>query len=113
MEANHYDQDKIELHYVLAMPGLAEVAKVGSFGRKKYGQWNYRAGMPWMKLAGSISRHLFDWINGHDKDAESGLNPLAHLIYDALMLLGYSYDHTELDDRYSKVHKSTNPGLPF
>jgi hypothetical protein len=100
MEAGHKDSGKTELQYILAMKGLDEVAKVGSFGAKKYDQWNYMAGMPWMKLAGSIARHLTDWIRGHDKDEESGLHPLAHLVYDALMLLEYDYRKVGKDDRY-------------
>ncbi len=99
-EAKHFDDGKPEIHYILAMPGLDEVAKVGTHGAKKYGQWNYRAGMPWMKLLGSCSRHLTSFILGEDKDPESGLSHLAHLIYDALMLLGYVKEHPNLDDRY-------------
>ena len=100
MSAKHFDKEKPELQYILSMPGLLEVAKVGSYGSKKYSQWNYRAGMPWMKLLGSCSRHLFQFINGEDTDPESGLAHLAHLCYNALMLLEYTTKHRELDDRY-------------
>jgi hypothetical protein len=111
-EALHKDDGKPEIHYILAMPGIKDVAMVGTFGRKKYGQWNYRAGMPWMKLCGSIARHLTDFIIGHDIDVESGLPTLAHLVYDGLMLLGYQYEHKGYDDRY-KVPKSPTDSLSF
>lgn len=107
MEAKHSDEGKIGLQYVLAMTGLNEVAKVGDFGAKKYGQWNYMSGMPWMKLLGSCSRHLASVIRGEDRDKESGLPHLAHLAYNALMLLEYYLNTKGTDDRYKA------PTLPF
>jgi hypothetical protein len=100
MEAGHKDEGKTELQYILAMEGLEQVAAVGTFGAKKYARWNYKAGMPWMKLGGSLSRHLRAWLMGEDMDPESGLPHLAHLIYDALMLLDYSNNHKDKDDRH-------------
>ncbi len=100
LEAKHFDDNKPELQYILAMPGLLEVAKVNNYGAGKYGQWNYRTGMPWMKLLGSCSRHLSSFICGEDLDPESGLAHLAHLCYNALMLLGYMKEHPKFDDRY-------------
>ena len=107
MEAKHLDDGKIGLQHVLAMRGLISVANVGDYGAKKYGQHNWRKGMPWMKLAGSCARHLYQFILGIDRDSESGLPHLAHLIYNALMLLEYEDTYKELDDRYkpSKEHK--------
>lgn len=99
-EAGHYDSGKIGLHFILAMPGLDKVALVGDYGAKKYDQWNYTKGMPWMKLLGSCSRHLTAFIRGEDLDKESQLPHLAHLAYNALMLLGYMECHKSLDDRY-------------
>lgn len=99
-EAKHLDDGKVGLQYVLSMPALEVVCKVGDFGAQKYGQWNYRKGMPWMKLLGSCSRHLVAFILGHDNDVESGLSHLAHLAYNALMLLGYVMENKGTDDRY-------------
>lgn len=101
--ASHHDNGKVGLQYILAMPGLSDVAAVGDFGAKKYEQWNYRKGMMWMKLLGSCSRHLTAFILGEDNDVESGLPHLAHLAYDALMLLGYMNEHKEMDDRFKPL----------
>ncbi len=109
--ALHFDDNKPELQYILAMPGLLEVARVNNYGAKKYGQWNYRLGMPWMELLGSSSRHLQAFIGGQDNDdhepeckegciKHSTLPHLAHLCYNALMLLGYMKEHPKLDDRF-------------
>lgn len=99
-EASHHDTGKIGLQFILAMPGLDQVAKVGDYGAKKYDQWNYVKGMPWTKLLGSCSRHLASFIRGEDLDKESGLPHLAHLAYNALILLGYMENHNALDDRF-------------
>lgn len=106
-EAGHKDEGKVALQYILFMDGLDDVARVGEFGAKKYTQYNYKAGMPWMKLAGSIARHLAAWIRGQDNDEESKLPHLAHIAYDALMLLDYARYHNDQDDRY--VSKGNGP----
>lgn len=100
MEAGHKDEGKVQFQYILAMPFFDEVAKVGTFGAAKYGQWNYKAGMPWMKLCGSMSRHLIAFIRGENNDTESGLSHLAHLAYDAAMVYSYIGRHDSLDDRW-------------
>lgn len=112
MEAKHSDEGKLGLQYILAMPGLKEVAKVGDFGAKKYGQWNYRAGMPWMKLLGSCSRHLISFINGEDLDPESACPHLAHLAYNALMLLEFMETKRAQDDRYVQ-NDTIGSDIPF
>lgn len=115
-EAKHLDAGKIGLQYVLAMPGLLEVAKVGDYGGAKYGnQFNYKKGMGWMKLLGSCSRHLASFIRGEDLDSESKLPHLAHLAYDTLMMLDYMENHRDKDDRYKAVAgtQSVNIVLPF
>jgi Domain of unknown function (DUF5664) len=104
VEASHLDEGKVQLQHILAMPGLDQVALVGEYGFRKYGdRWNYRKGMPWSKLLGSCSRHLAAFIRGQNLDNESGLPHLAHLAYDCLMLLEYMESHNAQDDRY-KTH---------
>jgi len=99
-EAKHLDEGKVRLQYILAMPGIDLVAAVGYYGFTKYGdRYNYRKGMPWMKLLGSCSRHLAAFIRGENRDTESQLPHLAHLAYDALMLLEYPGKFDHLDDR--------------
>jgi len=108
-EALHKDEGKIGYHYILAMPGLFWVAAVGDYGAIKYrDQFNYKKGMPWMKLIGSCSRHLIAFVRGEDNDKESGLPHLAHLAYDALMLLDYKENHIDLDDRYKDIPKRSS-----
>jgi len=111
-EAKHFDDNKPALQYLLAIEGLSEVARVGMFGAGKYGQFNYKDGMPWMKLAGSISRHLQAWILGEDYDHESKCHHIAHLVFDGLMLLDYWKRTKGNDDRYKELPKASS-NLPF
>jgi hypothetical protein len=99
-EASHKDEGKLALQYILAMKGLDDVARVGEFGAKKYSQWNYMVGGQYMRFLGSCSRHLTAFIRGEDRDAESGLPHLAHMIYDGLMLLEWAHRGVGTDDRY-------------
>jgi hypothetical protein len=99
-EAAHKDEGKTALQYVLVFKGLDEVAKVGEFGAKKYGQFNYMAGASYMRFLGSCVRHLTAYIRGEDLDPESGLSHLAHLIFDCLMVLEWGYRKVGNDDRY-------------
>jgi hypothetical protein len=105
-KALHKDDGKIALQFILAMEGIDDVAEVGMYGAKKYSQWNYKAGMPWMKLLGSCSRHLIAFIRGENLDPESQLPHLAHLAYNALMLLDYTRNHNDKDDRYKDLSSS-------
>ena len=98
-EARHDDTDKTALQYLLVFKGLDEVAKVGEFGAKKYGQFNYMAGSSYMRFLGSCTRHLTAFIRGEDLDSESGLNHLAHLVFDCLMLLEWVNRKVGTDDR--------------
>lgn len=111
-EAKHDDTGKVNLQFILAFKGLDEVARVGEFGACKYGQFNYKAGSGYMRFLGSCSRHLSAFIRGEDKDTESGLSHLAHLIFDCLMLLDWLDRGVGTDDRY-KESSGPDSALPF
>jgi hypothetical protein len=85
----HLDEGKprVDLVPVLA---LIEVGKVMAYGEKKYGQhnWSKHAGRwAWTQLTASALRHLYAWMTGEDNDQESGLNHLAHVLANIMMLL--------------------------
>jgi hypothetical protein len=116
-DAKHFDDGKLALQNILAMPGLDEVAKVGMYGAKKYGQWNYRGGSDFMRYLGSVVRHVTRYIRGESVDAESGLSHLAHAIYNLLILLGWELEGVGNDDRpcakLKPLSPSDNSSLPF
>lgn len=97
--AQHFDRDKLPLE--LVDPILSKsVAKVLQFGISKgYQKNNWRKGMEWSRVLGSLERHIADWKAGDTNDLESTLNHLAHAACDIMFLLYYERKFPELDDR--------------
>lgn len=93
------DSEKPRLE-LLSSIALTEIAKVLTFGAKKYDDHNWRQGFKWSRLLGAALRHLFAFIGGEDKDPETGLSHLAHLGCCVLFLLEHEVTHKDLDDRY-------------
>ncbi len=95
-----FDEGKVRISI---LPGLAleEVMKVGEFGAKKYGDLNYKKGMPVCKYINAAYRHIFkEWLfKGVDMDDESGLHHLAHGAWNVLAALDQMMTKPEYDDR--------------
>lgn len=108
-----YDQGKARISL---LPGRAieQVMKVGEMGAAKYGDHNYRLGMPVTKFLNAAFRHAFvEWLfKGVDNDPESGLPHLAHAAWNMLAALEQMLTMPEHDDRFSKsvpnpLHRGT------
>ena len=97
-EGVKFDKEKVRYDLVPVEPFL-ETVKVLTFGSIKYGDRNWELGMEWMRLAGSISRHLEAWKAGETYDPESGLHHMAHICCDAMFLNEYTRTHPEFDNR--------------
>lgn len=104
-QGSKFDQGKIRITII---PGIAiaEVMKVGEFGAKKYGDLNYKKGMPVSKYIDAAFRHIFIkwWWFGIDYDDESGLHHLAHGSWNVLAALEQMILKPELDNRH-KLNK--------
>jgi len=98
-EGRKLDDGKIPLE-LLPFPALREVAKVLSFGRKKYDSWNWSKGMAWSRLIGACKRHLGYFECGVDIDNESKLLHIAHLVCCGMFLLTYQLCNLGVDDRH-------------
>lgn len=81
--------------------GLIELAKVYTYGAKKYEPHNWQRGMPWSECADSLMRHLMCWLDGEDRDEESGLLHMAHVAWNALTLVHYAVVGRGTDDRFT------------
>ena len=90
---------------LLSSIALEELAKVLTFGCKKYSANNWRGGIAWSRVIGAALRHIFLWMRGIDKDEETGLSHLAHAFCCIMFLLEYEVTRKELDDRYVKEIK--------
>lgn len=94
-----HDAGKIPME-LLPAPALEEIARVLQFGAKKYAAWNWAKGFGWTRLAGAALRHLFAWVNGEDRDPESGLSHLAHAGCCILFLITHERCGLGTDDRH-------------
>lgn len=105
--ATHLDTNKPRME-LLPATALTEWARAMTFGATKYGDHNWRKGMAWTRVLGSLSRHLTSFMAGEDRDPESGVNHMAHVMCNAAFLLHYEKQHPELDDRYRGPEVSTS-----
>lgn len=94
-----HDQDKPDMS-LLSNIALTEVAKVMTFGKRKYSAHNWRGGFTWGRPLAAAARHLFAFIGGEDKDPETGLSHLSHCICCLMFVLEFEQTHPQLDDRY-------------
>ncbi len=83
--------------------GLEEMVRVLEFGAKKYarGNWRNGEGLSFNETLCSLLRHTFAFMNGEDKDPETGLSHIGHIQCNALFL-GYFIKYPEKftrDDR--------------
>jgi len=87
-EAIKSDQEKIRMD-LIPPHALTEIAKVFTFGAKKYDDWNYikNGGLKLSRVYGALLRHMFAWFKGEAKDPETGESHLAHAGCCIMMLL--------------------------
>jgi len=100
-----YDDKKPRLDLLPSGP-LVEIAKVLTYGAKKYatenksGEHNWRNGFAWSRLYGASLRHLLAHKDGESLDPESGVSHLAHAVCNLLFLLEHELKGLGTDDRY-------------
>lgn len=94
-----HDTDKEPLS-LLSRVWLTGVAKVMSFGAKKYAAHNWRSGIERSRLLSAALRHILAYNEGEDLDPETGLSHLDHASC-CLMFARETHDtHPKLDDRW-------------
>lgn len=71
---------------LLSPIALAFVGQVLTFGAKKYGDHNWRKGIPKDELIASSMNHLLHIMAGSNLDEESGLPHSAHLMCNAMFM---------------------------
>jgi Domain of unknown function (DUF5664) len=79
---------------------LEEIAKVMTFGAKKYSANNWRNGFKYTRLLAAVMRHLSAYQRGEAKDPETGLSHLAHASCGLMMLLEFEQTGAGENDVY-------------
>jgi len=101
-KAKTYDDGKLPLSW-LPWAAINDLSAVQQYGHKKYKDFNnYRKGMEVSRNLSCALRHIADYLEGRDQDAESGLNPLSHAMCRVAFVLQNIHDGTAIDDRYKK-----------
>jgi hypothetical protein len=92
-----HDSEKPRLDLVdpWAIEGLA---KVLTFGAKKYAANNWRKGMPYSRVIAALERHLLEIKKGNLIDDESGLPHIDHLGCCWMFLSNFMKTQEELND---------------
>lgn len=93
-----HDEGKTQYH-LIPSDGLAELARVYTFGAKKYAPYNWERGMDHSRVFNSMLRHIYAYWDGENRDQETGLHHMAHAAWNALTLLVYSLRGVGVDDR--------------
>jgi len=87
---------------LVAYDAVEGVAKVLTFGAKKYDARNWEKGITYGRVFGAIMRHMWKWWHGEDNDAETGLSHLDHAMCEIMFLSAYEKrgkNNTAQDDR--------------
>tara|TARA_R110000868_G_scaffold179968_3_gene420452 strand:+ start:8294 stop:9367 length:1074 start_codon:yes stop_codon:yes gene_type:complete len=109
-KALRYDKDKVR-HDLIPSWALNELGKVYTFGAKKYADNNWRKGMKWSRVIGSLKRHLNAIEQGEDFDKESELYHASHVAWNAITLLEYYKIYPQGDDRQHDYLNTVKIGL--
>jgi hypothetical protein len=88
MSGVKHDQEKPDFS-LLSPFALEEVAKVMTYGAKKYSANNWRGGFKYTRILAAVMRHLNAYQKGELKDPETGLSHLAHASCGLMMLLEF------------------------
>ena len=89
---------------------LLELARVYGMGEEKYDRYNYLKGYPWSLSVDALLRHLLAFLDGEDRDPESGLLHTAHVAWHALALTAFQKRGlTQFDDRVKAEPRKQAP----
>lgn len=94
-----FDNEKPRTELVDA-DAILELARVLTFGAKKYAANNWRNGIEFSRVIGAALRHIYAIQQGEDRDPETGLLHSAHAMCELMFLTNFYKSHPELDDRY-------------
>lgn len=99
------DQEKPRMDLISPI-ALEELAKVLTFGAKKYSGWNWSKGIAYTRIIAAILRHTMAYARGESLDPETGLSHMAAVMCNAHFLLHFEKLRTSFDDREKDAYVS-------
>jgi hypothetical protein len=99
--ADRANTGKPQLSYVLSAPyALLELTARFEAGAKKYSRNNWKKGLKVSELVNSMMRHLLEYSNGVDQDAEDeSLTNVSGILWNAFILAEMAGTRPDMDDR--------------
>src|SRR4030042_294071 len=82
-------QEKLD-YTILSIPAIRALTRVLMYGAKKYDRFGWRDCTDIIAIdiyKESLLRHVMDYIDGLEKDKDSGLPTVAHIMANAMILL--------------------------
>jgi hypothetical protein len=103
-----FDKNKPDFSLIdpYAMDGLAAVL---TFGKVKYGAYNWLKGIVYSRLIAATERHLNAIKKGEDIDPESNLPHVDHAMCNLMFLSRFMKTKPELDDRPEENREGKSP----
>lgn len=114
MKGRKNDQKKPQME-LLSPLWLVGVARVLTFGARKYSAHNWRQGLAASRCLGAALRHIAADLSGEDLDPETGLPHLHHASCELMFASELRVTRPDLDDRYKgaphglREHKRGRP----
>lgn len=105
-EGIKHDQDKPKMD-LLDADALEGLARVLTFGAKKYAAHNWRNGIPNSRLIGAMLRHIFAIMRGEFTDPESGLPHIDHVGCCWMFISNNLKNRPDLNDLWRKEDDNT------
>jgi len=87
---------------------LEPMVKVLMFGAKKYDSHNWKKGLKYSEICESLMRHLISFIDGENKDKESKLAHVGHILCNAMFLSYMFLFRKDMDDRFIDKNLKNN-----
>jgi hypothetical protein len=106
--------NRIDLYNAITAIGAdwKECAAVFDYGRIKYAEWNWAKGMVWSVPIACAARHIvYGMLKGEVVDPESKLAHRGHFLCNIVMLLAYTYNYLEGDDRTTMLKELSKDPL--
>jgi Domain of unknown function (DUF5664) len=94
-----FDGDKPSMTSI-PKEAMWEMGLALGYGKKKYGDGNYRNGMLVSRQLAAAVRHIYQHLAGQDKDEESGVSHIGHALASLAMAAYTLENHKNMDDRF-------------